>query len=135
MGIDIRLLEESFKKVFAHGDVFIESFYEHLFRLHPETRSVFLTTDRAVFREKLLASLMTIINNLKNPELLAPYLKELGQHHREDYKVPPDHFHKGKEALLKAFAQILGSEWSPEYRDAWGKAYDETVKMMLEGYK
>lgn len=130
-----KLLEESFKKVFAKGDAFIEAFYDHLFTRYPETRLVFLTTDRRVFREKLLSSLLTIIRNLKRQDILRPYLQELGRHHKEDYKVPADHFQMGREALLAAFEDVLGSEWTLEHRDAWGEAYDETVRMMLEGYR
>lgn len=134
MEIDKKIIEESFKKLFSRGDQFIDSFYAHLFGRYPETRLVFLTTNKSVFKDKLLASLMVIIKNLKTPEVLAPYLKELGRHHFE-YNITPDHFPKGKEALLAAFEEVLGSEWSREHEKAWGDAYDLTVKKMLEGYK
>lgn len=133
MRINVKLVEESFRKVLAKGDAFIELFYERLFRIYPEVRPMFISVDMARQREKLLAALITIIDNLKRPDVLAPYLRELGRHHVE-YKVKPEHFPMGRESLLAAFEAILGNEWTPEHRTAWTEAYNETVRLMLEGY-
>ena len=134
MAIDVKLVEESFRKVLRSGDEFISSFYERLFTMYPEVMPLFVNVNMECQREKLLASLMTIINNLRKPEVLSPYLMELGRHHVE-YKVGPEHFPMGREALLAAFELFLGDEWTPELRNSWAEAYDETVWMMLEGYK
>lgn len=134
MALKVELVEESFRKVVIHGNEFIASFYKRLFAMYPEVIPLFVNVNMARQRDKLLASLVMIVRNLREPEILIPYLKELGRHHVE-YRVRPEHFPMVREALLATFEEFIGIEWTFEHRNAWAEAYDETARIMLEGYK
>lgn len=134
MALNIEMLQESFGKVLRRRDEFIASFYERLFIMYPEVKPLFEKVNMARQRGKLLAALVTIVNNLRRPEILAPYLKELGRHH-VDYHVRPEQFPMVGAALLATFEAFLGDDWTDELKDAWSKAYNETARLMLEGYK
>lgn len=130
----IELLQESFGKVLRRRDEFIASFYERLFTMYPEVIPLFEKVNMVRQREKLLAALVTIVNNLRRPEILAPYLKELGRHHI-DYHVRPEYFPMVGAALLATFEAFLGNDWTDELKDSWGEAYNEAARLMIEGYK
>lgn len=134
MALKVELLQESFGKVLRRRNEFIASFYERLFTMYPEVIPLFEKVNMTRQQEKLLAALATIVNNLRRPDVLAPYLKELGRHH-VDYHVRPEHFPMVGAALLATFEAFLDNDWTDELKDSWGEAYNEAARLMLEGYK
>jgi hemoglobin-like flavoprotein len=36
-------------------------------------------------------------------------------------------------SLLKTFAQILGTDWTPDVETAWQEAYEAVAQIMLDG--
>src|SRR5262247_4160900 len=85
------LLEASFQAVVLHGEAFVTAFYERLFTRYPETRALFAATDMLEQRKKLQQSLALIIDHLRDPDALAPMLKDLGQRH-VGHGVRPKHY-------------------------------------------
>ena len=80
----------------------------------------------------LLASLVFVVENLKQPEALSSALKGLGTRHVK-YGALPDHYPLVGNSLLKTFEQYLGEDWTPATKGAWVDAYGLITEVMLEG--
>jgi len=132
MSLQIELLENSFQAIAPRGGEFVEVFYERLFTQFPQTRAFFTSTDMKEQRKKLLGALLLVIQNLRKPEVLTSALKGLGQRHVA-YGVRPEHYPIVGAVLLETFSDLLGEDWTPEYRDAWAQAYEVVCSIMLEG--
>ncbi|MDJ0594988.1 MAG: globin family protein [Pleurocapsa sp. MO_226.B13] len=132
MSLQVELLEQSFDSVKPHADEFVNSFYENLFTAHPEAKPLFETTDMEAQKKKLLNSLVLVVENLRNPDVLNGALKGLGARHVK-YGALPEHYPLVGEALLTTFEQYLGEKWKPDVKQAWVDAYGAISEIMLDG--
>jgi hemoglobin-like flavoprotein/uncharacterized protein YjbI with pentapeptide repeats len=132
MTLDIEVLEQSFDKVKPHANEFAASFYENLFQAYPEVKPLFANTDMVNQQKKLLNSLVLVVENLRNPEALAPVLHALGARHI-GYGAIPKYYGPVGEALLVTFEQYLLEDWTPEVKKAWLDAYRAITALMLKG--
>jgi hemoglobin-like flavoprotein len=105
-----------------------------LFALYPETRHFFASTCMEEQQQKLLMSLVFVLENLDNPAYLATTLRRLGQIHSH-HQIDIAHFEKVGIALLDTFAEYLGPAWTPQHQAAWMATYHQLTTMMLDGYK
>jgi hemoglobin-like flavoprotein/uncharacterized protein YjbI with pentapeptide repeats len=132
MSLNIELLEQSFEKVKPRANEFAASFYENLFKAHPEVKPLFAHTDMKNQEKKLLNSLVLVVENLRNPEALGPVLNALGGRH-VGYGAIPNYYEPVGEALLLAFEQYLGEDWTSEVKKAWLDAFTAITVLMLKG--
>jgi nitric oxide dioxygenase len=132
MSLKVKLLESSFEKIKPQANEFVNSFYENLFTASPEAKPLFANTSMADQKQKLLASLVLVVENLQTPDLLNDSLKGLGARHVK-YGALPEHYPLVGAALLIAFEQYLKSEWTPEVKQAWVDAYGVITEIMLDG--
>lgn len=132
MTFNLRLIEDSFEAVAKQGEVFVDTFYETLFTLYPQVRPLF-TGDILSQRQKLLLSLTTIVEALDNPDVLVPYLEQLGEMHQQRH-VSVAHYAAFRKALLQTLAQSLGPQWNADLARAWAEAFDVVTEMMLKNY-
>lgn len=132
MALDVDLLERSFARVKPRAGEFAEDFYADLFARNPQARALFADTDMAEQRKKLMDSLVLVIENLENPEILTGALKRLGERHTA-YGVQPEHYGLVGGSLLATFEKHLGAEWTPPVRQAWVDAYGAITGIMLDG--
>lgn len=130
--LPIELLEQSFEKVKPHANEFASSFYDNLFASHPELKHLFSKTDMKGQEKKLLNSLVLLVENLRNPEVLAPVLNALGARH-VSYGAIPKYYGSVQQALLMTFEQYLQEDWTEEVKDAWTKALRAITAQMLKG--
>ncbi|WP_016949505.1 globin domain-containing protein [Anabaena sp. PCC 7108] len=130
--LPVEILVNSFEKVKPHANEFAASFYDNLFQAHPEVKPLFTHTDMGSQEKKLINSLVLVVENLRNPEALEPVLKALGGRHI-GYGVVPKYYRPVGEALLLAFEQYLGEDWTPEVKKAWLDAYRAITTLMLKG--
>ena len=134
MSVNIEVLEQSFDRVRPHATEFASSFYNNLFTDYPQLRPLFANTSMEDQKKKLMISLVLVIDNLRNFAYLTTLLKNLGERHvrygtmREDYPMVGA-------TLLKTFESYLGTDWTPEVKQAWTDAYGLIVNLMLEGAK
>jgi nitric oxide dioxygenase len=126
------LLEESFEKVKPQADAFVASFYDNLFTDYPAAKPLFEHTDMSKQQNMLKMGLVTVVENLRNPEALSSTLKGLGARHVK-YGALPDHYPLVGNSLLKTFDQYLGADWTPAVKAAWVGAYGSITELMLEG--
>jgi nitric oxide dioxygenase len=132
MALDVAVLERSFARVKPRATQFATDFYDELFTRHPETRTLFAGTDMAVQRKKLMDSLVLVIENLENPDVLTDAMRRLGGRHAS-YGVRDEHYAMVATALLHTFARHLGDEWTPEVKAAWIEAYGAITAIMRQG--
>ena len=131
-GLRVALLEQSFEKVKPHANEFVTSFYDHLFTDYPAAKPLFAHTNMKEQGNKLLMSLVFVIENLRKPGDLAKALKGLGARHVK-YGALPEHYPLVGNTLLKTFEQYLGPDWTPETKEAWVDAYGLITEVMLDG--
>ncbi len=131
-GLQVNLLETSFEKVKPQASEFATSFYRNLFSDYPDAKPLFANTDIQEQSKKLLASLVFVVENLKNPGALTEALKGLGARHVQ-YGALPEHYPLVGNTLLKTFGEFLQADWTPETKQAWVDAYGVITEIMLEG--
>jgi nitric oxide dioxygenase len=125
------LVRESFESVLEYSDSVVVLFYGRLFELAPQTRGLFTIEIRQQAR-KLTDMLASVVEALDRFEQLRPELLELGRRH-VGYKVEPEHYRVLVTALMWAFGQALGAEFSRETRAAWEELLGAVAGVMLEG--
>ncbi|MFN6540788.1 MAG: pentapeptide repeat-containing protein [Nostoc sp. EkiNYC01] len=130
--LPVELLENSFEKIKPHANEFAASFYENLFKAHPEFKPLFTSTDMVNQQKKLLNSLVLVVENLRSPEALGPVLKALGGRHVA-YGAIPKFYAPVGEALLVTFEQYLQEDWTLEVKKAWVDAFRAITALMLKG--
>ncbi|MDB9527304.1 globin family protein [Oscillatoria sp. CS-180] len=130
--LQIELLESSFEKIAPQANEFVTSFYGNLFTDYPAAKPLFAHSNMTEQGNKLLKSLVFVVENLRQPEALAGALKGLGARHVK-YGALPEHYPLVGNTLLKTFEQYLGDEWTPDTRQAWAGAYGVITEVMLEG--
>jgi hemoglobin-like flavoprotein len=80
--------------------------------------------------KKLFASLVLVVNNLTQPQVLVDALQALGNRHIQ-YGTLPEYYPMVGSTLLKTLGFILQDTWSTELAAAWSDAYAAITKIML----
>ena len=132
MGLNVELLEQSFKLVAPKGEALVARFYERLFQKYPTVKPLFKHASMAEQKKKLLASLVLVIQNLRRPDKLTEVLQTLGARH-VDYGAQPAHYEAVGENLLAVLAEFAGPSWTPAVKQAWTEAYGAITTIMLQG--
>lgn len=132
MALNVELLETSFAQVKPNSLEFTERFYATLFADYPQVQPLFAKTNMEAQGKKLFQSLVLVINNLLQPDVLSSALKGLGTQHIQ-YGVLPHHYPMVGSSLLKAFGATLVPAWTPDVQQAWTEAYGAVAQLMLEG--
>ncbi|WP_036486067.1 globin family protein, partial [Myxosarcina sp. GI1] len=108
------------------------SFYNNLFTAYPEAQPLFANTNMAKQKKMLVSSLVLVVENLRNPDVLTSSLKGLGARHVK-YGALPAHYPLVGNALLTTFEQYLDDKWTPDVKQAWVDAYGAITEIMLDG--
>ncbi|NER80166.1 MAG: hypothetical protein F6K42_11405, partial [Leptolyngbya sp. SIO1D8] len=120
--LQIELLEQSFEKIKPQANEFVSSFYHNLFTDYPAAEPLFTHSNMAEQIQKLLMSLVFVVENLRRPDALTGTLQGLGARHVK-YGALPEHYPLVGNTLLKTFEQYLGADWTPDVKQAWVDAY------------
>jgi hemoglobin-like flavoprotein len=115
-------VKETWQKVVPIADTAARLFYDRLFEIDATTQPLFLTTDPAEQRRKLIQALTMVVRGLDHFDALVPTLADLGRRHAQ-YGVLDAHYDTVGSALLWTLEQGLGSAWTPEVSAAWSCAY------------
>jgi hemoglobin-like flavoprotein len=117
----IKLVQQSFKKVVPIASEAAELFYEKLFTISPKLKPLF-TGDIKVQGAKLMKMLSVVVSGLSNLDTLLPTVKELGKRH-VDYGVTADMYDAVGESLLWTLEQGLADAYTSDVKEAWTTAY------------
>jgi hemoglobin-like flavoprotein len=117
----ISMVQTSFKKVVPIADTAADLFYDRLFEIAPDVRSMF-PDDIKDQKKKLIAMLATAVTNLHQVEAILPAVENLGKRHVA-YGVTAKHYEPVGAALLWTLEQGLGPDFTPPVKAAWTEAY------------
>jgi hemoglobin-like flavoprotein len=116
------LVKKTWRKVAPMADAAARLFYDRLFEIDATTRPLFMATDLAEQRGKLIQALTLVVQGLDHLEALVPTIADLGRRHAQ-FGVTDAHYDAVGAALLWTLEQGLGSGWTPEVKVAWTDAY------------
>lgn len=126
----IEQVQKSWTKVLPAVDATGRLFYNNLFEEDPKLKELF-KGDVEAQSKKLMQMISLAVSKLRNIETLIPALQQLGQRH-VDYGVEPAHYDSVARALLRTLQQGLGSQFTPELKNAWVEVYGLLAKVMIE---
>ena len=127
----IELVQKTFAVVAPIADDVAALFYRRLFEIDPDLKSMF-KSDMTEQRRKLMVMLTAAVKGLPRLDRLIPVLEDLGRRHVE-YGVVDRHYETVGAALLWTLEKGLGSEFTPEVRDAWTTVYGVLAATMKAG--
>jgi|SRR5215208_5606896 len=117
----VKLVQDSFQKVAYIADAAADLFYDRLFTIAPELRTLF-PRDLSMQKKKLMQMLATAVSNLHQLQKILPAVQALGARHA-GYGVVDKHYELVGEALLWTLQQGLGPNFTPEVKEAWTETY------------
>ena len=126
----VKLVQETFKKVEPIAPQAADIFYGRLFEIAPEVRPMF-PEDMSGQKDKLMSMLATAVNNLHQVDVIIPAVQDLGRKH-VDYGVVDDHYQPVGEALIYTLEKGLGDDFTPPVKEAWLATYTTLQNVMTE---
>lgn len=130
---DISRIRQNWAMAIAAREIVGSLFYENLFRIAPETRSLFPESLDAQGR-KLVQTLSWIVDHLDAPEHLMAGAEALAQRH-VGYGVTPDQYDAVGAALITTLGAGLGDAFDENDAAAWTRVYgDLSARMIAAAY-
>ena len=126
----VQLVQTSFTKVVPIAATAADLFYDRLFEIAPETRTLF-PQDLTQQKAKLMSMLGTAVTNLHKLDSILPAVKALGQRHK-GYGVTVAHYAPVGAALLWTLEKGLGPDFTPEVKAAWSDTYTALAGVMTD---
>ena len=123
------LVRRSFGQLATQQDEVARLFYDKLFELAPETRSMF--KDMRAQRHQLMRYLALLVVSLDNPNSFLDLAQDLGKRHAR-YGVRKEHYVVFGKALLWAFEQSLGTAFTPKIKQAWVVVYNHIARYAID---
>lgn len=125
----VALIRASFARLAPRAGAVGQAFYVHLFRGHPELRTLF-PQEVAAQARKLTAMLGMIVAALDQPQRLQAMLCALGERHA-GYGAGTAHYDAVGTALLQTLREELGADFDAELEAAWSAAYGFMAARMI----
>ena len=125
----VKLVQQSFSQVAPISDQAAILFYDRLFEVAPQVKSMF-PTDLTEQRKKLMATLAVVVNGLSDLPSILPAASALAKRHVA-YGAKPDHYPVVGAALLWTLEKGLGAGWTPQVASAWITAYGTLSGFMI----
>lgn len=104
-------------------------FYDKLFELDPEARSMFEHASMDEQRHRLMETLGELVGAIDNTERFVTHLVMLGRRHAL-YGVRDNDYDSAGVALLWTLEGALGPRFTDEAREAWIEAYHAMASVM-----
>lgn len=131
--LQAEMVEKSFEKLADNPHQSAALFYGQLFELDPGIKPLFKDSNMRDQERKLMDTLRVVVISLDRLDKISSVVKNLGQRHAVSYKVRPEHYTTGRQALIWMLRQSLGNESSEELESAWLELYDTVIALMQEG--
>ena len=129
----IQAFESSFQLLAPRGEELVQRFYALLFSRNPQVRGMF-PNDMTSQKQKLLASIVLVVKNIREPEKLMQPLREMGARH-SGYGVQPEHYELVRDTLLEVMSEMAGPGWNAQLAGAWTEALNTVATVMQEGQR
>jgi hemoglobin-like flavoprotein len=128
---DIALVRTSFTKVRPIQTIAADLFYDRLFAIAPQLRSLF-PAELTQQKQKLMAMIAAAVGGLDRLDTLVGTVKALGARH-SNYGVTTEHYAIVGEALIWTLERGLGAAFTPDVRTAWTNVYGILAATMQAG--
>ncbi|MFV2198277.1 globin domain-containing protein [Nocardiopsis sp. LOL_012] len=115
----------------AGSTLLAERFYQNLFKMAPDLRSMFAENLHPQHK-RMADALLQVVHYLDAPDDLAHQLRVLGAQHRREYGVEPRHYPYVGRALIRAVSEISPT-WSSSMSSSWVLVYEWITANMLAG--
>lgn len=125
----IALVRKTFDKVLPVSETTAELFYKRLFELNPSFESLF-KGDMKKQGRMLMQMIDYAVKGLDEPDTILPTIQDLGKRHA-GYGVKEEYYTTVGEALLWTLEQGLGSDFTPETKEAWTETYKLLSGVMI----
>jgi hemoglobin-like flavoprotein len=132
VSLDAPLLRDSFQLVVEREPAITARFYQHLFADYPQLKALFHRNRPELQQRMLSEALVAVLDHLDDAPWLQSTLSAMGKKHVE-YGVTDEMYDYVGASLLKSFAEVAGSDWSPATAAAWTAAYGAIADMMKAG--
>lgn len=138
--LQIEMIRSSWEKVTPNKKHHGQLLFHKLFEIAPEMTDLFPFGDDFTKPQftthalNIMNALDHAIQNLDNPDVLIPKLRELGQMHA-GFELTVKEFQHVGEALIWVLATGLGDDFTPQLRTAWGDVYAIITDVMLGAIK
>jgi hemoglobin-like flavoprotein len=126
----IDLVQESYRRLGPQLNEASRIFYDELFRLAPDLRTLF-PDDVGRQKDKFGQMIGVVVRNLSRIGSISEDLVDLGHRHMA-YDVEEENYDTFGEAFLRMLDRLLGAEMTLEVRDAWAAAYDMVTRVMKD---
>src|SRR5580765_8635795 len=123
-----KLVQSTFAAIVPIADDAAMLFYQRLFEIAPELRSMF-RGDMTEQRKKLMQMLTAAVKGLDRLDQLVPVVEDLGRRHA-GYGVADAHYDTVGAALLWTLEKGRGKAFTPEVREAWVTVYGVLASTM-----
>jgi hemoglobin-like flavoprotein len=117
----IRLVQDSWKRVQPEARSFAGLFYSRLFALDPSVRPLFRTGLEEQGR-KVMSMITIAVASLTRLDTIVPAVQDLGRRHA-GYGVEDRHYTVVGAALVWTLEQELNHHFTAEVEQAWRAAY------------
>ena len=132
MSLDVQTLRDSFGLIAERNPEITKRFYEIFFEKYPMVRPMFGRRSQREQEAMLTQALVAVLDHLEDAPTLGTILRDVGARHVA-YGVRDEMYGWVGDALLTAFAEVLGDDFTPAVRAAWTDAYGAIVGLALEG--
>ena len=125
----VKLVQQSFSRVAPISDQAAVLFYDRLFEVAPQVRSMF-PADMTEQRRKLMMMLAAVVNGLGDLASILPAASALAKRHVA-YGARAEHYPVVGAALLWTLEKGLGDGWTSDVADAWTPAFGTLSGFMI----
>jgi hemoglobin-like flavoprotein len=122
-------LRASFERVKPNAPALADAFYRRLFERAPQVRMLF-PDDMVKQKQKLVAALALVVEEMHRPDVIGPKLAQLGVAH-VGYGARPEHYPLVGATLLDALTEVGGLD--AELRTEWRTAIERISAAMMRG--
>ena len=128
--IDPSVVARGFNNLTPRSDWVSKYFYAHLFRHHPELRSLF-PAKMDLQRDRFVGAMIEIVGNIANFDDVTGYLERLGRGHQRHLGVKPEHYPAVGDSLIATLRHLNGAIWTDEIERNWIAAYQLMATVMI----
>jgi len=126
----IKLVQNSFAIVKQNSEQAAQLFYNRLFDLNPNLRSMF-SGNMAEQGRKLMSVLATAVASLNNVDKIIPVVQDLGKRHHR-YGVTHQDYETVGKALIWTLEQGLADKFDSATKAAWLEVYGVLSSVMKD---
>lgn len=129
----IQIVKSTVPVLASHGLTIVGRFYERIFAAHPALKNVFnMRHQQTGEQQRALAhAVHAYAANIDNQGALGGAVARIVHKHCS-LNVAPEHYPIVGEHLLAAIQEVLGDDATPAIISAWGEAYGDLAKIMID---